>query len=91
MKKLSTEQEEKIRSKMKPGKEYSTAQVGDMLWGGSPSELHWQKYALPAGKLLKRAKEQGIVTGRYDHGSGFGRTLWKIKPRNNGKEEKKES
>lgn len=63
---------------MKPGKEYTTAQIGDMLLGGAPTEQHWQKYALPAGKLLKRAKKQGIVISRYDFGRGYSRTFWKL-------------
>lgn len=69
---------DQLKKVMKSGREYTTAQVGDMLWGGSPTETNWQKYTLPAAALLRRAEKKGIVKSRYDHGQGYGRTFWKL-------------
>ena len=58
--------------------ELTTAEIGSELWNTRPDDLNWQRYCRPAGKLLKKMEADGIVKKRYDHGRGYGRTLWKV-------------
>lgn len=68
---------EEIVTLLKKKGELTSAQVGDEIWGGSPSEVNWQRYARPAGKILSVLEKHGYVKKRICTGDSWYRTFWK--------------